>query len=193
MPLINVKVIEGVFTPEQKIIERLTDAMVSIEGENTWTTTRNRNPRDTRRSRPSRISRSPLRTPRRTTAATPTRERPSTFHTAPSSCPRTDRSFAGRRWPARCMAGAVDLETIRTSRRTRPHIRPCGRLPQPEVVARACRPPTCEVSPQRRSSPPSTPGAFGESRQGPLAPRLGLSRRRQFDGCPRQLGHETAH
>jgi 4-oxalocrotonate tautomerase len=42
MPLINVKVIEGVFTPEQKeqIIERLTDAMVSIEGENmrqvTW-------------------------------------------------------------------------------------------------------------------------------------------------------------
>ena len=42
MPLINVKVIEDVFTPEQKeqIIERLTDAMVSIEGENmrgvTW-------------------------------------------------------------------------------------------------------------------------------------------------------------
>lgn len=42
MPLINVKVIEGVFTPEQKtqIAERLTDAMVSIEGENmrqvTW-------------------------------------------------------------------------------------------------------------------------------------------------------------
>lgn len=35
MPLINVKVIEGVFTPEQKtqIAERLTDAMVSIEGE----------------------------------------------------------------------------------------------------------------------------------------------------------------
>lgn len=35
MPLINVKVIEGVFTPEQKgqMIERLTDAMVSIEGE----------------------------------------------------------------------------------------------------------------------------------------------------------------
>jgi 4-oxalocrotonate tautomerase len=42
MPLINVKVIEDVFTPEQKheIVERLTDAMVSIEGENmrgvTW-------------------------------------------------------------------------------------------------------------------------------------------------------------
>jgi 4-oxalocrotonate tautomerase len=42
MPLINVKVIEGVFTPEQKtqIIERLTDAMVSVEGESmrqvTW-------------------------------------------------------------------------------------------------------------------------------------------------------------
>ncbi len=36
MPLINVKVIEGVFTPEQKgeIVERLTDAMVSVEGEN---------------------------------------------------------------------------------------------------------------------------------------------------------------
>jgi 4-oxalocrotonate tautomerase len=35
MPLINVKVIEDVFTSEQKeqIIERLTDAMVSIEGE----------------------------------------------------------------------------------------------------------------------------------------------------------------
>ena len=42
MPFINVKVIEDVFTPEQKrqIVERLTDAMVSIEGENmrgvTW-------------------------------------------------------------------------------------------------------------------------------------------------------------
>ena len=42
MPLINVKVIEGVFTPDQKadIAERLTDAMVSVEGENmrsvTW-------------------------------------------------------------------------------------------------------------------------------------------------------------
>jgi 4-oxalocrotonate tautomerase len=42
MPLINVKVIEDVFTPEQKrdIVERLTDAMVSVEGENmrpvTW-------------------------------------------------------------------------------------------------------------------------------------------------------------
>jgi 4-oxalocrotonate tautomerase len=42
MPLINVKVIEGVFSDPQKheIIERLTDAMVSIEGENmrqvTW-------------------------------------------------------------------------------------------------------------------------------------------------------------
>jgi 4-oxalocrotonate tautomerase len=42
MPLINVKVIEGVFTDEQKtqMAERLTDAMVSVEGENmrqvTW-------------------------------------------------------------------------------------------------------------------------------------------------------------
>ena len=35
MPLINVQVIENVFTPEQKkqIITKLTDAMVSIEGE----------------------------------------------------------------------------------------------------------------------------------------------------------------
>ena len=35
MPLINVKLIEDVFTSEQKgqIVERLTDAMVSIEGE----------------------------------------------------------------------------------------------------------------------------------------------------------------
>jgi 4-oxalocrotonate tautomerase len=42
MPLINVKLIENVFSREQKhqIVERLTDAMVSIEGENmrgvTW-------------------------------------------------------------------------------------------------------------------------------------------------------------
>ena len=42
MSLIQVKVIEGVFTPKQKqeIIKRLTDTMVSIEGENmrpvTW-------------------------------------------------------------------------------------------------------------------------------------------------------------
>lgn len=42
MPLIEVHLIENVFTPEQKrqIIEKLTDAMVSIEGENmrgvTW-------------------------------------------------------------------------------------------------------------------------------------------------------------
>ena len=42
MPLINIKLIEGVFTPAQKrdMIERLTDAMVEIEGENmrpvTW-------------------------------------------------------------------------------------------------------------------------------------------------------------
>ena len=42
MPLVNVKVIEGVFDEVQKheIIERLTDAMVEIEGENmrsvTW-------------------------------------------------------------------------------------------------------------------------------------------------------------
>lgn len=43
MPLINIKVIEGVFSPEQKtqIIRKLTDAMVEIEGEAlrpvTWT------------------------------------------------------------------------------------------------------------------------------------------------------------
>jgi 4-oxalocrotonate tautomerase len=42
MPLINVKFVEGVFdaTQKQQIIERLTDALVSIEGENlrpvTW-------------------------------------------------------------------------------------------------------------------------------------------------------------
>lgn len=42
MPLINVKLIEGVFSAEQKeqMIGRLTDAMVEIEGENlrgsTW-------------------------------------------------------------------------------------------------------------------------------------------------------------
>ena len=36
MPLILVKIIEGVFSPEQKkeIVKKLTDAMVSIEGEN---------------------------------------------------------------------------------------------------------------------------------------------------------------
>ncbi len=36
MPLINVKLIEEVFSPQQKreIIEKVTDAMVSIEGEN---------------------------------------------------------------------------------------------------------------------------------------------------------------
>ena len=42
MPLINVKLIEGVFSSDQKreVVERLTEAMVSIEGENmrpgTW-------------------------------------------------------------------------------------------------------------------------------------------------------------
>lgn len=42
MPLIEVSIIKDVFTPEQKgqIISRLTDALVSIEGENmravTW-------------------------------------------------------------------------------------------------------------------------------------------------------------
>jgi len=42
MPFINVKVIEDVFSKEQKqeIVRKLTDAMVSIEGENmrpvTW-------------------------------------------------------------------------------------------------------------------------------------------------------------
>ncbi len=36
MPLVNVKLIEGVFTQEQKqeMIRKLTDTMVSIEGEN---------------------------------------------------------------------------------------------------------------------------------------------------------------
>lgn len=44
MPLIQVKLIENVFSSDQKreIIERLTDAMVEIEGENmrpvTWVT-----------------------------------------------------------------------------------------------------------------------------------------------------------
>jgi 4-oxalocrotonate tautomerase len=35
MPFINVKVIQGVFTPDQKqaMVERLTDTMVAIEGE----------------------------------------------------------------------------------------------------------------------------------------------------------------
>jgi 4-oxalocrotonate tautomerase len=42
MPLLTVKVIEGVFTPAQKqeIVRKLTDTMVAIEGENlravTW-------------------------------------------------------------------------------------------------------------------------------------------------------------
>ncbi|MBI1378451.1 MAG: 4-oxalocrotonate tautomerase [Frankiales bacterium] len=42
MPFIQVKVIENVFTPEQKdeIVRRLTDALVAVEGENmrpvTW-------------------------------------------------------------------------------------------------------------------------------------------------------------
>jgi 4-oxalocrotonate tautomerase len=42
MPLVNVKLIEGVFTPAQKreMIRKLTDAMVAIEGESmravTW-------------------------------------------------------------------------------------------------------------------------------------------------------------
>jgi 4-oxalocrotonate tautomerase len=42
MPLIDVHLIENVFSPEQKrqIIQKLTDAMVSVEGENmrsvTW-------------------------------------------------------------------------------------------------------------------------------------------------------------
>ena len=42
MPLVNVKVIEGVFDGSQKreMVEKLTDAMVEIEGENmrgvTW-------------------------------------------------------------------------------------------------------------------------------------------------------------
>jgi len=42
MPLINVKLIEEVFTPEQKreMVERLTEAMICVEGENmrpvTW-------------------------------------------------------------------------------------------------------------------------------------------------------------
>jgi 4-oxalocrotonate tautomerase len=42
MPLINVKLIEGVFSDSQKaeIVEKLTDAMVAVEGDNlrqfTW-------------------------------------------------------------------------------------------------------------------------------------------------------------
>jgi 4-oxalocrotonate tautomerase len=44
MPLVQVKVIEGVFSDSQKkaMIEKITDAMVSVEGENmrqvTWVT-----------------------------------------------------------------------------------------------------------------------------------------------------------
>ena len=44
MPLVNVKIIEGVFRDDQKqeMIEKLTDTMVEIEGENmrgvTWVT-----------------------------------------------------------------------------------------------------------------------------------------------------------
>jgi 4-oxalocrotonate tautomerase len=44
MPLVQVKVIEGVFSDSQKkaMIEKVTDAMVSVEGENmrqvTWVT-----------------------------------------------------------------------------------------------------------------------------------------------------------
>ena len=36
MPLVNVRLIEGVFTPSQKqeMVRKLTDAMVSVEGEN---------------------------------------------------------------------------------------------------------------------------------------------------------------
>lgn len=35
MPLVNIDVIKGVFTPEQKheMIKKVTDAMVSVEGE----------------------------------------------------------------------------------------------------------------------------------------------------------------
>lgn len=42
MPLVTIKGIEGVFSPEQKqeIIEKITDTMVAVEGENmrrvTW-------------------------------------------------------------------------------------------------------------------------------------------------------------
>jgi 4-oxalocrotonate tautomerase len=42
MPFVNIKIIEGVFSPKQKkeMIEKVTDTMVSIEGENmrpvTW-------------------------------------------------------------------------------------------------------------------------------------------------------------
>jgi 4-oxalocrotonate tautomerase len=42
MPLVNLKIIEGVFSETQKrtMVEKLTDAMVSVEGENmrpyTW-------------------------------------------------------------------------------------------------------------------------------------------------------------
>lgn len=47
MPIVNVKVIEDVFTAEQKtqMIKKLTDAMVEVEGENmrsvTWVTIEN--------------------------------------------------------------------------------------------------------------------------------------------------------
>jgi 4-oxalocrotonate tautomerase len=42
MPLVQVHTIKGVFTPEmkKKVIEKVTDAMVGVEGENlrTWVT-----------------------------------------------------------------------------------------------------------------------------------------------------------
>ena len=44
MPMVQVHAIKGVFSPEQKreVIQRVTDAMVSVEGENmrsvTWVT-----------------------------------------------------------------------------------------------------------------------------------------------------------
>lgn len=52
MPFVNVKVIEGVFSTPQKeeMIQKLTDAMVSVEGENmrsvTWVVIEEVNSRD---------------------------------------------------------------------------------------------------------------------------------------------------
>jgi 4-oxalocrotonate tautomerase len=48
MPLVDIQVIKGVFTPEQKttMISKVTDAMVQVEGENmrpvTWVRVRRR-------------------------------------------------------------------------------------------------------------------------------------------------------
>ena len=64
MPFINVKVIEGVFDTAQKrtIVEKLTDAMVAIEGENMRSVTGASSRRSVAATGASVASRSPPRT-----------------------------------------------------------------------------------------------------------------------------------